>query len=134
MDKIHGFGCIITQTASILMRTYWPGPLTLLLPIAGKKAKLGFRLPDHPVALALIEAAGGAVLAPSANKSGAESPVTAQQACEQIGTEVDLILDGGQTGWGKDSTIVDLSGDEMVICRQGALSKAEILKSIQIRG
>lgn len=125
-EYVSKTGCVISPAAQRLMDHYWPGPLTLILPLATGNGTLGFRLPDHAVACALIEAAGGGVLAPSANKSGCPSPVTAQAAYEQLGAEVDLYIDAGTTGYGTDSTVVDLTNGAPVIRRQGALPAEDI--------
>lgn len=127
-EMVKESGCSISESAGKLIKHYWPGPLTLILPLDDKEGKLGFRLPDHPVALALITAVGGAVVAPSANISTHQSPVTAEDAYDQVGQQVDLVLDGGKTGYGRDSTIVDLSDGEIRIIRQGAILAEDILK------
>lgn len=130
-ELIERLGCVLSGRAIALIRAFWPGPLTLLLPLADERATLGFRFPDHPVAVGLIDAAGGAVLAPSANLRGNPSPVTAAQAIEQVGNHVDMVLDAGQTGYGQDSTIVDLSADSIRLVRQGAISLDDITSLLQ---
>jgi L-threonylcarbamoyladenylate synthase len=129
-SSIDSYGCIISDNARILMNRYWPGPLTLVLPLLSGEGTLGFRLPDHPVALALIDAVGGGVFAPSANLSGSKSPVTAGEAYEQFGNEIDMYIDAGKTGYGKDSTVIDMTGDKPVILREGALSKDVVFSAI----
>ncbi len=127
---IESYGCTISDNAQRLMNRYWPGPLTLVLPLASGEGTLGFRLPDHPVAQALIDASGGGVFAPSANMSGQPSPVTAQESFSQLGDKIDLYIDAGKTGYGRDSTVVDMTGDKPVILREGALSQDAVFSAI----
>ncbi|MDZ4675540.1 MAG: L-threonylcarbamoyladenylate synthase [Gemmatimonadota bacterium] len=120
--------------AETLAAAFWPGPLTLVLPkqphvpdtlTAGAPA-VAVRLPSHPVALGLIAAAGLPVAAPSANRSSAVSPTTAQHVARSLGSRVDLILDAGPTGVGIESTVVDLTGSAPRILRPGPIGQAEI--------
>ncbi|MBC8447280.1 MAG: threonylcarbamoyl-AMP synthase [Chloroflexi bacterium] len=114
-----------------LIQTFWPGPLTLILPRAealpaGVTAGLdtvAVRMPAHPVALALIRAAGTPIAAPSANLFGHTSPTTAQHVLDDLGERVDLILDGGPTPIGVESTVLDLSGEKPTILRPGGTSR-----------
>ncbi len=116
-----------------LAQRFWPGPLTLVVPQRpGLPANLsplptvGVRMPDHPVALALLNAAGPLAVT-SANRSGQPSPVTAQEVLEQLGGRIPLIIDGGRTPGGQPSTVVDCTGDQPVILRQGPLSLVDLL-------
>jgi L-threonylcarbamoyladenylate synthase len=119
-----------------LINRFWPGPLTVLVP---KKATLpeaisatstvGVRVPDHDIARALLRLAGPMAVT-SANISGNESPTTAQQVFAQLGGRIPLIVDGGQTPGGVPSTLVDCTGDEIQILREGPVSKEELLKVI----
>lgn len=114
-----------------LAEAFWPGPLTVILEksdLVPKKTTGGLntvaiRMPDHDAALAFIKAAGGYVAAPSANSSGRPSPTLASHALEDLDGMVDLILDGGLTGIGIESTIVDLTGEKPTILRPGAITK-----------
>lgn len=94
----------ISPFAKKLIKQYWPGPLTLLLKDK-RGRKIGFRMPDNPIALALIRAVGRPIIAPSANISGQPSPVQAEDVCKGL----DLVLNGGPTKYRKDSTILDLT-------------------------
>lgn len=122
------------EEAGALAAAFWPGPLTLVLPrgaavppaAAGGLDTVGLRVPAHPVALALLRAAGVPVAAPSANPSTRVSPTTADHVERGLGRRVDLVLDGGATPTGIESTVVDLSGDRPALLRPGALSAAEI--------
>lgn len=117
-----------------LAARFWPGPLTL---VVRKKAMIptaltagldtfGVRVPDHPVALALIRAAGVPLAAPSANRFTEVSPVTAAQVARGLGSSVDLILDAGHTRVGVESTVVDVSGGRPVLLRPGMISRESI--------
>ena len=126
------------DAADRLARRFWPGPLTLVLP-AGTRADpaalggtgtIGLRVPDQPLALALIEAAGTGLAAPSANRFGRVSPTTAQHVADDLGGDVDAILDGGPCRVGVESTIVDLTGDAPRVLRQGAVTAAMIEEAL----
>jgi L-threonylcarbamoyladenylate synthase len=126
------------EAADRLARAFWPGPLTLVLPkrahvpdvlTAGLPA-VAVRVPSHPVALALLRAVGLPVAAPSANRFTELSPTTAQHVAKALGDRVDLILDGGPTSVGIESTVVDLTGPRPVLLRPGIVSAtalAEVL-------
>jgi L-threonylcarbamoyladenylate synthase len=117
-----------------LAKAFWPGPMTLILPkadgvsdlITGKQTTIGIRIPQHPVAQALLNAFGSGVAAPSANRFGHISPTTALAVREELGNAVDMVLDGGQCDVGVESTIIDVSRDEPVILRPGMISAADI--------
>lgn len=115
-----------------LARNFWPGPLTFVLKrmdenpaldlaCAGLKT-LTVRMPYHPVALELIKKSGVPIVAPSANKSQTISPTTAQHVFESLGENIDMILDGGACSVGVESTIIDLTGPQVVLLRAGGTS------------
>ncbi|WP_135469527.1 L-threonylcarbamoyladenylate synthase [Crenalkalicoccus roseus] len=117
--------------ARTLAARFWPGPLTLVLPrrpgcgvdllaSAGLET-LAVRVPAHPLALALLRAAGVPVAAPSANRSGAVSPTTAEHVLEGLGGRIAAVLDGGPCPVGVESTVLDLSGEEAVLLRPGGV-------------
>lgn len=120
----------IPQTAVLLTEKFWPGPLTIILPKAdcvpmattGGLNTVAVRMPDHPVALALIKAAGGYIAAPSANTSGRPSPTKASHVAEDMMGRIEMILDGGTVGIGLESTIIDLSGEVPTVLRPGAIT------------
>jgi L-threonylcarbamoyladenylate synthase len=122
------------EAARRLAERFWPGPLTLILKRSAKAADfvtggqdtVGLRVPSHPVARELLTAFGGAVAAPSANRFGRISPTTAAHVREDLGKDVDLVLEGGPSEVGIESTIVDLSGAAAVLLRPGAISKAQL--------
>ncbi|HET9729331.1 MAG TPA: L-threonylcarbamoyladenylate synthase, partial [Acidimicrobiia bacterium] len=115
----------------------WPGPLTLVVrknptrvcneATAGLDT-VGLRVPAHPLALALLEAFGGGVAAPSANRFGRVSPTTAEHVRADLDGDVDLILDGGPCAVGVESTIVDVTADEPILLRLGGVSEARLTK------
>jgi L-threonylcarbamoyladenylate synthase len=122
----------IPMEAIALARAFWPGPLTLILKketdvlddVTGGQDTVGLRVPDHPVALALLRAfssGDGGIAAPSANRFGRISPTTAQHVADDLGDAVSMILDGGACQVGIESTILDLSRGEPVILRPGMI-------------
>ncbi|MDP1832146.1 MAG: L-threonylcarbamoyladenylate synthase [Geothrix sp.] len=120
--------------AQILADRFWPGPLTLVLPASAAVPSIvraggpsvALRCPAHPVALALIRAAGRPLAAPSANRSQHLSPTCAGHVASSLGEAVDLILDGGPTAAGLESTILDLSGAHARILRPGPIAPADL--------
>ena len=124
----------VPESAKKLAARCWPGPLTLILKralrvadyLTGGQDTVGLRVPAHPLAHELLVAFGSGLAAPSANRFGRVSPTTAQHVREDLGEEVDLVLDGGACGVGIESTIVDLSRGKPVVLRPGAVSVAEI--------
>lgn len=122
--------------AEKLAARFWPGPLTLVLPrTEGSPISLlatagldtvAIRAPSHPVAQALIRAAGRPVAAPSANRSGAVSPTRAEHVAESLGERVPMILDGGPCLVGVESTVLDLSGNRPALLRPGGATREEI--------
>ncbi len=126
--------------AFALADKFWPGPLTMILPrkengkisdlaCAGLKT-VALRIPNHPVALDLIAKAGVPIAAPSANASGTLSPTAPHHVADSLGDAVPLILAGGATQFGLESTVVDLSGEDTVIVRAGALTADDIADCI----
>lgn len=119
----------VSATARTLAKAFWPGPLTLVLPrashvpheLTGGLETVAVRVPDHPVALALLRAFGGGVAAPSANASGRPSPTRAEHVLEDLAGRIDAVLDGGETGVGVESTVVDARGAVPVILRFGGV-------------
>ena len=120
-----------------LIDTFWPGPLTLVLPkqpaipdlITAGLSTVAVRMPNHPVAQTLIREAGTPIAAPSANPFGYVSPTTAQHVADGLGNKVDLILDGGPCLVGVESTIVSLAGPQPELLRPGSIT-IEQLSSI----
>jgi L-threonylcarbamoyladenylate synthase len=123
--------------AEAVAAAFGPGPLTLVLPrvencpvsllaSAGLET-LALRVPSHPVAAALLAAAGRPIAAPSANRSNALSPTEARHVAASLGEAVDAILDGGPCAVGLESTVVDLSGEVPLLLREGGLPQEDLL-------
>lgn len=134
ISQLKDWAMDMTDTALLLAKTFWPGPLTLILKkapgvsdlVTGNQETIGLRIPHHPVGLALLRAFGGGLAAPSANRFGRISPTTATAVREELGDAVDMILDGGPCDVGVESTIVDMSGDAPVILRPGMITAEQI--------
>ena len=141
MDRMGDWAREVPEYAIALARSFWPGPMTLILKrselagdfITGGQDSVGVRVPDHVVALALLEAferAGGkGVAAPSANRFGHVSPTTADSVIEELGDYLsrdDLVLDGGACAVGVESTIIDCTGAAPSVLRPGAVTVAMI--------
>ena len=124
----------IPKQADELMKAFWPGPLTIVLP-GGKSVAsnvtagldtVAIRMPDHPVALALLKAANLPLAAPSANLSGKPSPTSAKHVIHDLSGRIAGVVDGGSTGVGLESTVVDCSGDVVTILRPGGVTKEQL--------
>lgn len=124
----------VPPAARLLAKHFWPGPLTLVLrrgprvPLeaTGGLQTVAVRVPDHPVALALLEVFGGGITAPSANRFGSVSPTTADHVRAELGDAVDFVLDGGACEVGVESTIVDATGEIPVILRPGGVTREDL--------
>lgn len=131
-DMEHLFSIVeqVPPKAVRLAEKFWPGPLTMIfkktdmvpLETTGGLESVAVRMPDHPAALALIQAAGGYVAAPSANRSGRPSPTAAEHVAEDLAETIDMILDGGTVGIGIESTIVDFTEHIPTVLRPGYIS------------
>jgi L-threonylcarbamoyladenylate synthase len=123
---------IISPQAELLIKAFWPGPLTLLLTrtnnipdaVTAGRPLVGVRMPTHTIALALIEAAGVPIAAPSANRFGRTSPTTAAHVLEDLDHRIDAVLDGGPTTVGLESTVLDPNQSPMILYRPGAITAA----------
>lgn len=124
----------VSDNARRLAAAFWPGPLTLILKranqvsdlVTGGQDTVGLRIPSHPVAQSLLRAFEGGIAAPSANRFGRLSPTSAEHVRAELGDRVDLVLDGGASDVGIESTIVDVSGDGPVLLRPGMIGAAQI--------
>ena len=124
----------IPASAQQLAKKFWPGPLTLILKrsskardfVTGGQPSVGLRVPSHPIAQQLMKEFGGAVAAPSANRFGQISPTTAAHVREDLGKDVDLVLEGGPSEVGIESTIVDFSEGAPALLRPGAITREQI--------
>lgn len=124
----------LSEKARRIAEKFWPGSLTLVVPkktllpsaITCNMDSVGVRIPHHDVAVRLIRLSNGLLVGTSANKTGKEPPRTAQEAAEQLGEEVDMILDGGPTLLGVPSTVINLTSKKPEILREGPISLKEI--------
>jgi L-threonylcarbamoyladenylate synthase len=129
LDQIERLVTRVDERVRRLAEAFWPGALTIVLPaqdwlpeeIVRDTGAVGLRMPDHPVALAVIEASGGALATTSANRSGEKEACTAEEALEALGDRVELIIDGGRSPGGVPSTVVAVADDSLRILRVGAL-------------
>ena len=128
----------VPQGARLLAERFWPGPLTIVLKakdfipsivLAGGDT-VGLRCPDHPMTLELLKKAGVPFAAPSANPSGEESPKTAQKVWDYFSGKIEGIIDGGECGIGRESTIISMAQKPYRILRQGALAEKEIASAL----
>lgn len=117
--------CDITKEARMLMKKFWPGPLTIILRSIDDR-KIGFRMPANKVAHELISKAAVPVVAPSANISGKKPPRNAWRVIESLDGKIDIILDAGKTSIGIESTVVDATSSPVKILRDGAIKREDI--------
>src|SRR5512133_768452 len=137
LDQITRVVRSVSPEAQKLAETFWPGPLTLILPkrpavpdlVTSELDTVAVRVPNHPVALALIQAAGVPIAAPSANRFGHTSPTTAKHVLHDLDGRIDIILDGGSASIGVESTVLDLSTTPPRILRPGGVTR-EMLESV----
>jgi len=134
LDQLGSVAREIPETARRVAERAWPGPLTIVVKKAGSLPStptggldsVAIRMPAHPVALQLIEASGTAIAAPSANLSGRPSPTMAQHVVYDLSGSIDVILDAGETFFGVESTIVDLTKDQPNLLRPGPFTVKEV--------
>ena len=120
-----------------LARAFWPGPLTIVAPVApgvpeylAPEGKVGVRLPDCPLVRLIARRNRGVVTGTSANKSGRENPVTMYNASEQLGDSIDLYIDGGPVLLGKPSTVVEIVEGKVEVLREGAIPTVKIEEAL----
>lgn len=122
-----------------LIRKFLPGPLTIIVEarplvsnlLLGGTEKIGIRIPDQPVTLKLIEIVGGPITSTSANITGHPAPIEVGEAVEQLGDFVEYAIDAGSSSIGESSTVVDMTGDDLRIIREGPISESEIRSVIE---
>jgi len=124
-EQLAAWGANLDGKGRRLADRFWPGALTLVLPVGGGRFE-GFRVPDHPVILALLRSVGGALRVTSANVSGEPPALTAQAAVRDLGEGVDVVLDAGPVSGGVPSTVVKLEAGQYVVIREGAISAAAL--------
>jgi L-threonylcarbamoyladenylate synthase len=134
-QQLNRFVIEIPEKAAQLMEAFWPGALTIIFKkkagVLSAKATAGLdtvavRMPDHPVALALLKTCGLPIAAPSANSSGKPSPTNAEHVLEDLNGKIAGVLDGGPTGIGVESTVVDCTEEVPVILRPGGVTKEQL--------
>ena len=131
---------LVPPVAWLLARRFLPGGLTIVLSraksvpdmVTGGGETVAVRIPAHPVPIALIKGLGVPIIGTSANVSGRPSALTADEVHSQFGDKIDLVIDGGKCGEGKESTIIDVTGDVPRILREGAISREELEQVCQI--
>ena len=137
-SQIQQYVTDIPAKAEVLINTFMPGPLTVILPVNGTIASnvtaglstVGIRIPDHPIARRLMEECRLPLAAPSANKSGKPSPTTADHVYHDLNGKIAGILDGGATGVGVESTVIDMTRETPIILRPGGVTQEEIEQAI----
>lgn len=141
---VDGIAASVPPSARALMTAFWPGPLTVIvargaavpLRVTAGGDTVAVRVPSHPVALALLRAAGVPIAAPSANRFSRPSPTNADDVAEDLGDRIDMILDGGPSSHGVESTVVDCTHAVPVVLRPGAITLEalrDVLPGIALR-
>ncbi len=128
----------VTPRARVLMDRFWPGALTIVMRVAkgyrsvalAEQGTVALRVPDHAVTREIIRALGEPITGTSANRAGAPPPLSAAETALQMGEAVSLIVDGGPCPRGRESTVVDITGDAPRLLRDGAVSREEIEKAL----
>ena len=136
---LQGLVAEIPDSARVLMRALWPGPLTLVFrasaavspKLTAGTGRIGIRVSSHPVAASLAGALNGPITATSANLSGGAEKVTAQEVLKCLGEGLDAVIDGGPSPGGRGSTFIDVTADPPVVLREGAVSKERILEALR---
>lgn len=134
LSQLKGLVSSVSETAQKLMTAFWPGPLTIVLPkgenvserVTAGLSTVAVRMPDHEIALAVIAASNVPLAAPSANLSGKPSPTSAQHVYEDLKGRIPGIVDGGSTGVGVESTVVECTGELVTILRPGGITLEEL--------
>ncbi len=135
-SQITGLAESVPPLAWLLIRTFMPGALTLVLSasasvpdiITAGGTTVALRIPAHPVPVALVKGLGAAIVGTSANLSGQPSSLTADEVYSQLGAKIDFVIDGGRCPGGRESTLVDVTGETPLILREGAVSRQELEK------
>lgn len=131
---------LVPPIAWLLARHFLPGGLTLVLYksslvpdiVTAGGDTVAVRVPAHPVPLALINVLGMPIIGTSANLSGKPNPLNANEVCSQLGNKIDLIIDGGPSPGGKESTLVDVTGEKPVVLREGAISRKRLREVVEV--
>jgi L-threonylcarbamoyladenylate synthase len=131
---LHRWVSEVPAVAEQLAAKFWPGPLTLILPkadnvndiVTGGQSSIGIRIPSHPMAQQLLNAFGGGIAAPSANRFGRLSPTKPEHVRDELGDAVQIILDGGDSPIGLESTIVSCLDDQARLLRPGFITRSQL--------
>ena len=137
-SQLERYAANVPAAARKLVARFWPGPLTIIMQksdevpydVTGGQDTVALRMIDHPLTRAILRRFGHAVAAPSANRFGRISPTTAEHVRADLGDEVDLIVDGGASRIGVESTIVDITGDVPAILRHGAIGPTALADAL----
>jgi len=136
LDEAEKLGRV-SDKVKLLAQEFWPGPLTLILPardripvLVAPRGTVGVRSPNNAICLNLLTLCGGSLVGTSANLSGHAPATSANEAVSQLGNHVEVILDGGRSTLGIASTVVDVSG-ELIVLRKGPISKDELLRCLR---
>lgn len=135
VDALARVALDLDSRVALLLERYWPGPLTVVVParegmpdeVIGPGGTVGTRVPNHPIAIRLLEQAGGALAVTSANRSGSAPACTAPDVADALGDKLDLLIDGGPTPGGVPSTVVAFVDDQLVVLREGAIAGDELI-------
>ncbi len=136
LDMVKELVQIIPESGYKLMEKYWPGPMTLIMEkslivpdiITAGLDTVAIRMPNNKIALELINQVGRPLAAPSSNKSGSPSPTRAEHVIKDLSQDIDMVIDGGSTDIGLESTVIDLTGDIPMILRPGSITLEELRK------
>jgi L-threonylcarbamoyladenylate synthase len=137
---LHRWVSDMPRVAELLAAEFWPGPLTLILPkadnvndiVTGGQDSIGIRVPSHPMAQQLLTAFGGGIAAPSANRFGRLSPTKPEHVRDELGDAVRIILDGGDSPIGLESTIVSCLGNEARLLRPGFITRSQLAQVVTL--
>ena len=132
LEQVLARGAVMEPPAVRLIRRFWPGPMTLVLKTPA--GFVGFRVPDYPITLSLLWKAGSALAVTSANRSGNEPALTAEEAVAALGQWVSLVLDAGTSPGGMPSTVVKVDGEKVDVLREGAIRRDEIVRVAGVGG
>ncbi|MEI7999141.1 MAG: L-threonylcarbamoyladenylate synthase [Candidatus Omnitrophota bacterium] len=113
-----------------LIDKYWPGPMTVILPTKQEGETIGIRMPDHTIALRLVEESACTIAAPSANLEGKKAPTNLSESLEDLDGQVDLAIDGGPVEFGISSTIVDFTKPKPTVIREGVISQCDVDRTV----
>jgi len=130
----------VSDRARRLANKFWPGPLTMVLEARdliprtlAPEGRIGLRSPNHPLCLDLLGLCSGTLVGTSANRTGSPPATSAKQAFDELGDQVDIVLDGGKTPLGLASTVVDLTNPKLVVLREGPVERTELLRCLRRR-